>query len=212
MFPKARAPFEDKHDINIMVEVGATAPNLTDLQPDGTIPLVTLLEDTLGQMMEDGRIVDAVVAQNDAQRREMWERREAAGEVMLLRKTMINNDICVPVDKVDDFFERIDARLAELDPKALHSSVSHLGDGNIHFLLFPTKDDAQHIDVLTEAVEDVVLSLGGSFSAEHGIGLTKKPSMARRKDKVALAVMRSVKAAIDPDNIMNPGKVLPQTN
>jgi FAD/FMN-containing dehydrogenase len=212
MFPKARAPFEDEHDINIMVEVGATAPSLSDVQPDGTVPVVTLLENTLAQMMEDGRVSDAVVAQNDAQRREMWERREAAGEVMLVREPMINNDICVPVDKVASFFERIDARLADLDPEALHTSVSHLGDGNIHFLLFPTKDNVQHIDVLTEAVEDVVLSLGGSFSAEHGIGLTKKPSMARRKDKVALDVMHAVKAAIDPDNIMNPGKVLPQTN
>ena len=212
MFPKARAPFEDSHDINIMVEVGATAPSLADQQPDGTIPVVTLLEETLTLMMEDGRINDAVVAQNEAQRREMWERREAAGEVMLMRKIMVNNDICVPVDKVASFFERIEARLADLDPGALQNSVSHLGDGNIHFLLFPTKDNPEHIDMLTEAVEDVVLSLGGSFSAEHGIGLTKKPSMARRKDKVALSVMRAVKAAIDPDNIMNPGKVLPQTN
>ncbi|KAG1647548.1 D-2-hydroxyglutarate--pyruvate transhydrogenase DLD2 [Nymphon striatum] len=95
MYPKARAPFEDQHNINIMVEVGATAPNLTDLQPDGTIPLVTLLEETLGQMMEDGQISDAVVARNEAQRREMWERREAAGEVMLIRTPMINNDICL---------------------------------------------------------------------------------------------------------------------
>ncbi|MEP3347448.1 MAG: FAD-binding oxidoreductase [Litoreibacter sp.] len=212
MFPNARAPFEERHDINIMVEVGATAPNLTDLQSDGTVPLVTLLEDTLAQMMEDGRVKDAVVAQNDAQRSEMWERREAAGEVMLLRQPMINNDICVPVDKVARFFELIDAMLADLDNGALHTSVSHLGDGNIHLLVSPTKDDPSHIDMITEAVEDVVLSLGGSFSAEHGIGLTKIPSMTRRKNKVALAVMRSVKAAIDPDNIMNPGKVLPQTN
>lgn len=212
MYPTARAPFEDRHDVNIMVEVGATAPNLTDVQPDGTVPLTTLLEETLGQMMEDGRVVDAVVAQNDAQRQEMWERREAAGEVMLLRTPMINNDICVPVDKVAEFFTRIDEVFAGLDKDVIHTSVSHLGDGNIHFLAFPSKDDPVHIDALTEAVEDVTLSLGGSFSAEHGIGLTKLPSMARRKDKVALSVMRAVKAAIDPDNIMNPGKVLPQTN
>ncbi|PTX54859.1 FAD/FMN-containing dehydrogenase [Litoreibacter ponti] len=212
MYPKARAPFEDRHEINIMVEIGATAPNLTDLRDDGTLPLTELLENTLGAMLEDGRVLDASVAQNEAQRREMWERREAAGEVMLIRKPMINNDICVPVDKVATFFERIDEQLAEHDPGSLHTSVSHLGDGNIHFLLFPTKDDPAHIDRLTELVEDVTLGLGGSFSAEHGIGLTKKPSMARRKDRVALSVMHAVKAAIDPDNIMNPGKVLPQVN
>jgi len=212
MDPSARAPFEQRHEINIMVEVGVTAPAMAELQDDGTIPVVTLLEDTLGQMMEDGRILDATVAQNEAQRREMWERREAAGEVMLLRKPMINNDICVPVDKVDTFLTDMDARLKTLDTNALHTSVSHLGDGNVHLLIYPSKDDPGHIDMLTEMVEDVTLELGGSFSAEHGIGLTKKPSMARRKDKVALAVMRSVKQALDPDNIMNPGKVLPSTN
>lgn len=208
----ARAPFETRYDVNIMVEVGVTTPAMAQPQEDGTIPVVTLLEETLGAMMEDGRILEATVAQNEAQRREMWERREAAGEVMLIRKPMINNDICVPVDKVDAFLTEIDARLRILDAEALHTSVSHLGDGNVHLLVYPTKGDTDHVDMLTEMVEDVTLGLGGSFSAEHGIGLTKKPSMARRKDKVALAVMRAVKQAIDPDNIMNPGKVLPTTN
>lgn len=212
MFPSGRAPFEKRYDVNIMVEVGVTAPSMSTPLEDGTVPVVTLLEETLAAMMEDGRILDATVAQNEAQRREMWERREAAGEVMLMRKPMINNDICVPVDKVGDFLSGMDARLKQLDPEALHTSVSHLGDGNVHLLMFPTKNDADHIDTLTEMVEDVTLALGGSFSAEHGIGLTKKPSMARRKDKVALSVMRAVKQALDPDNIMNPGKVLPETN
>ncbi len=212
MFPKARAPFETRHDVNIMVEVGVTAPAMAQPGDDGQIPVVALLEETLAGMMEAGHVLDATVAQNEAQRAEMWERREAAGEVMLLRKPMINNDICVPVDKVDAFFDGINDRLAKLDPEALHTSVSHLGDGNVHLLMFPTKDQPDHIDMLTEMVEDVTLSLGGSFSAEHGIGLTKKPSMARRKDRVALSVMHAIKRAIDPDNIMNPGKVLPDIN
>lgn len=212
MFPSARPPFAEHHAVNIMVEVGVTAPHLSSVQEDGTIPVVTMLEEALVTMMEGGQILDAVVAQNEAQRREMWERREAAGEVMLIRSPMINNDICVPVDKVSDFIDQVNLRLAERDEGAIQCSISHLGDGNVHLLITPTKGDAQHIDMLTEMVEDITLGLGGSFSAEHGIGLTKKPSMARRKDKVALAVMRSVKAAIDPDNIMNPGKVLPATD
>lgn len=212
MFPTARAPFETRYDVNIMVEVGVTAPAMSEPGEDGVIPVVALLEETLAKMMEDGRILDATVAQNEAQRAEIWERREAAGEVMLLRKPMINNDICVPVDRVHEFFNKINARLAELDEKAMQTSVSHLGDGNVHLLVFPGKDNPAHIDMLTEMVEDVTLSLGGSFSAEHGIGLTKKPSMARRKDPVALSVMHAIKRALDPDNIMNPGKVLPAVN
>lgn len=212
MYPDAKPPFDARHDVNIMVELGATAPHLCDPGSDGSVPLTGLLEDTLGQMMEDGRVLDAVVAQNDAQRRAIWERREAAGEVMLIRKPLINNDICLPVDRVSEFLDRMGEKLKAMDPDAIHTSVSHLGDGNVHYLVYPGQADPGHIDAITETVEDVTLSLGGSFSAEHGIGLTKKPSMSRRKDKVALSVMAAIKRAIDPDNIMNPGKVLPDSN
>ena len=84
-----------------------------------------------------------------------------------------------------------------------------MGDGNIHYTVFPTRDDPALSDAVLARVEDVVQSLRGSFSAEHGVGLSKKGSMARRKDPVALQVMRAVKAALDPENRMNPGKVLP---
>lgn len=83
--------------------------------------------------------------------------------------------------------------------------------GTIHYTLYPSADDPDLKDRLMEAVEDEVKALGGSFSAEHGIGVTKKPSMARRKDPVALATMRAVKAALDPKGIMNPGKILPDS-
>ena len=88
--------------------------------------------------------------------------------------------------------------------------VSHLGDGNVHYTVWPSKDDEIHKDKIMEAIENVVLTLGGSFSAEHGIGLSKLSSMERRKDRVALDVMRQIKNAIDPQGIMNPGKVLPK--
>ncbi len=87
--------------------------------------------------------------------------------------------------------------------------MAHLGDGNVHYTVFPTRDDAALYDQVVEAVEDEVQALRGSFSAEHGVGLSKRASMARRKDPVALAVMRPVKVALDPDNRMNPGKILP---
>ena len=88
-------------------------------------------------------------------------------------------------------------------------AVAHLGDGNLHFTAYPTRDEARLKDKVMETVEDVVAELGGSFSAEHGVGLSKLNSMARRKDPVALDVMRALKAALDPDNRMNPGKVIP---
>ena len=87
--------------------------------------------------------------------------------------------------------------------------MAHLGDGNVHYTVWPTVNDAQLKDAIMEAVEDIVIDLGGSFSAEHGVGEAKLSSMARRKDPAALAAMRAIKAALDPLNLMNPGKVLP---
>ena len=118
--------------------------------------------------------------------------------------------MALPLDKVVTFLDLIHARLPDLDPDCETLSVAHLGDGNVHFTVFPTRDDPALYDAVVEAVEDVVQELGGSFSAEHGVGLAKLPSMARRKDPVALDVMRAIKTALDPDNRMNPGKILPR--
>ena len=208
--PANRAPFDAMHDINIMVEVGATAARDVEPGPDGTVPIAAHLEQTLADMFEEGLLLDAVVAQNQAQRQAMWERREAAAEVVLgAGKPVSNNDIAVPLDKVSVFLDRMGARLQSLDPEAEPILVAHLGDGNVHYAVWLSKEDPALKDAVTEAVEDEVLRLGGSFSAEHGIGQGKLSSMARRKDKVALAAMRAIKQALDPKGILNPGKVLP---
>ncbi len=208
-FPEARAPFQNRHQVNILVEVGATAARDSDLAEDGSVPILSYLEAVLADLMQEGAVLDAVIAQTDAQRLEMWARREAAAEVALQRLPLINNDIAVPLDKVETFLSRMDAELPGLDKDAEALTVAHLGDGNIHYTVYPSGDDPALADRIMNRVEDVVKDLGGSFSAEHGIGLSKKPSMARRKDPVALAVMRSIKTALDPNAIMNPGKVLP---
>src|SRR5690606_15142537 len=137
------------------------------------------------------------------------ERRESAAEVTLWRTPFVDTDIAVPLDKVAAFLTQAAERMGELDPDAEDFCVSHLGDGNVHYTVYPSRDDPALHDAMREAIDDIVQSLGGSFSAEHGIGLTKLGSMRRRKDPVALDVMRSVKAALDPHNILNPGKVIP---
>ncbi|HHB81280.1 MAG TPA: FAD-binding oxidoreductase, partial [Aliiroseovarius sp.] len=118
-------------------------------------------------------------------------------------------DIALPLDAVATFLERMETVLPEIAPGAGHTEVAHLGDGNIHYSVVLTEADEALADAVTERVEDEVKRLGGTFSAEHGIGLSKKNSMARRKDPVALDVMRTIKAALDPKGLMNPGKVLP---
>ncbi|RMD94007.1 MAG: FAD-binding oxidoreductase [Alphaproteobacteria bacterium] len=208
-FPQARPPFAEPHEVNILVELASAAERDATPLPDGTVPLAALLEHELGEAMAEGEVLDAVIARNEAQRAEMWARREAAAEVALTRLPLVNNDVAVPLDKVETFLERMEEVLPRIDPDAEAITVAHLGDGNIHYTVWPGRDEPAHLDAIMEAVEDVALELGGSFSAEHGIGLTKKPSMARRKDQVALEVMRAVKAALDPKGILNPGKVLP---
>ncbi len=199
-FPEARAVFDTNYDVNILVEVATTSPNMS---------VGDILETCLGDMLEDERVLDAVIAQNETQRAEMWERREAAAEVTFAITPRVDSDICVAVDKVPEFFELIAPRITALDPEADTMYVAHLGDGNMHFSVYPTRDDADLKGQFIEEIEGVVKSLGGSFSAEHGVGLSKRPSMARRKDTVALQAMRQIKTAFDPNNIMNPGKVLP---
>ena len=205
----ARAPFDEMYDVNIMVEVAATAPRDAAPNADGSIPVVENLSQTLADLLEEGAILDAVVAQNDAQRKAMWKRREDAAEVSRGQGKAVDTDIAVPTDKVPVFLEKMQAVIAELGPGAHDSLVCHLGDGNLHYSVYPPELTPEIKDAVTERIEDVVLELGGSFSAEHGIGMSKKPSMARRKDPLAIELMKSIKSAWDPKGILNPGKVLP---
>ena len=207
--PDIRQPFTPMPDVTILLEIGATAPR--DAMPDegGSLPITTHLESTLADMLAKGTILDAQIAQNEAQRRAMWHIRELAAEITYARKPSIDTDVSLPLDQIATFLTRIHARLPALDGASDTLTVGHLGDGNLHFTVFPTRDDPALTDAVITAIEDEVQALNGSFSAEHGVGLSKRASMARRKDPVALAVMHSLKAALDPDNRLNPGKILP---
>jgi len=207
--PNARAPFDEMYDVNIMVEIATTVDDMARPNSAGQISLVSLLEHTLAQFLDRGAILDAVVAQNSAQRAEMWDRREAAAELTLRLPNLVNNDVAVPLDQVPVFLDRADVALRQVDPGLRLMVVSHLGDGNIHYAVSASTADPAIKDAIMQCVEDIVLDLGGSFSAEHGIGKAKLPSMRRRKDPVALSVMGQIKRALDPNNIMNPGKLLP---
>nr|WP_237684783.1 FAD-binding oxidoreductase [Szabonella alba] len=207
--PDIRQPFAPKQAVNILVELGATAPRDVTLAEDGSLPLTGLLEEVLAAMMEEGLVLDAEIASTEQQRRLMWERRELSAEVTFARKPLIDTDVSLPLEKIETFLAVMARRLPELDPGATSLCVAHLGDGNVHYTAFPTRDDPALYDAVVSAVEDEVAALHGSFSAEHGVGLSKRNSMARRKDPVALDVMRAVKAALDPEGRMNPGKVIP---
>lgn len=207
--PDLGLPFAAIHETTILVELAATASRDAARRPDGSVPLVGLLEEVLAAMLDEGLLIDAVIARTEAQRRAIWARREAAADITLGCGHTLDTDVAVPLDRVAEFLDGALAATAAIDPGAATNTVAHLGDGNLHYTIFPTRADPALDEALTEAVEGIVAGLGGSFSAEHGIGLSKLSSMRRRKDPVALDVMRAVKAALDPKGILNPGKVIP---
>lgn len=207
--PDLGLPFDTIPEVTILIEAATTVPHEAAPDANGDIPLVVTLESILAEMMEAGLVTDAILARNEQQRRAMWARREAAAEIGVGLHPEVDTDVCLPLDKVDSFLARALQRLEALDPGARTITVAHLGDGNLHFTAYPTRDDMALKDRVLEAIEDVVAELGGSFSAEHGVGLSKLPSMKRRKDPVALDVMRTLKQAIDPRGLLNPGKVIP---
>jgi FAD/FMN-containing dehydrogenase len=207
--PEAREPFEGRHEVNVLLEVATTAARDALPGPDGATPLEARLEALLGAALEEGALLDAVVARSEAQRREMWARREDAAPIALLKRPFVDTDIALPLDAVEPALRLIRERVAALDPGATDLIVAHLGDGNLHYTAYPSRDDTGLHDAIRAAVDGTAREMGGSFSAEHGVGLSKLPAMRALKDPVALDVMRDLKRALDPQNLMNPGKVLP---
>ena len=207
--PDLTPPLGHDRDTTILVELGATAPRDSAVADDGSVPLVGLLEDALAQAIGDGLANDAVVARSQKDRLGMWAMREAAAEITFGRTPHVDFDVALPLEKVALFLARAQDCLNEIDPKADTNCVAHLGDGNVHFTVWPSRDDADLITRIHAEIDAVSVALGGSFSAEHGTGLSKLGTMRRGKDPVALDVMRALKKTLDPENILNPGKVLP---
>ncbi len=212
--PSAPMPFDEPAETGILVEIAATDQQRGRPGDSGRAPITALLEDTLEAELETGGVLTAIVAQTDAQRAEFWRQREMAFEVSTHLGVPITADVSLPLDRVDTFLSRMNDRLKSVAPRAEVVPIAHLGDGNVHYSFWIDPDDREPLSDETKTrfyslVEDVVADLGGSFSAEHGIGLLKLGSMARRKDPGALRIMKKIKQTLDPENIMNPGKTLP---
>ncbi|TGN51071.1 FAD-binding oxidoreductase, partial [Paracoccus liaowanqingii] len=199
--PGAREPFDAPHPVNLLVELAATRAG----------DLAVQVEQILTTQLEAGIIADAVIAASEAQRRAMWARREAAAEIAFARRPVLDTDIALPRDMVPDFLRRIEPLLREIDPGCQVLSVAHLGDGNIHYTCWPSRDDPALKSALRAQIDALAVGMAGTFSAEHGVGISKLAPMARHKDPVALEVMRAIKDALDPQGILNPGKTIPRT-
>ena len=163
--------------------------------------------------LEAGEVLDAVIAQSETQAAKLWSLRENISEAQKIEGISIKHDIAVPVSAIPAFLAQADAALATAFPGIRVVAFGHVGDGNLHYNL--SKPDAQEnthfIDsqpAVNRIVHDTVDALNGSISAEHGIGQLKREELLRYKSPVEMALMRSIKQALDPRGLMNPGKVL----
>jgi FAD/FMN-containing dehydrogenase len=172
-----------------------------------------LAETLLSEGIEVGEIGDAVIASSLAQERELWRLRELMSEVQKREGGSIKHDVAVPVASVPEFIARANQLVELMIPGARPVPFGHLGDGNIHYNVSqpPSMDRAVFLanwETLNAAVHEIVLDLGGSISAEHGIGRLKRDLLRHAKAPLDLELMRKIKQAFDPNGILNPGKLL----
>ncbi|WP_439393949.1 FAD-binding oxidoreductase [Bradyrhizobium sp. PMVTL-01] len=197
-----RDPLQEKHPWYVLMELSSPSD-------DARTPLETIL----GRAMEEEIVDDAVIAASLAQRNNFWKLREEMSAAQKPEGGSIKHDISVPVAAVPAFIEEANAAVVKLIPGARPVPFGHLGDGNLHYNVSQpiganTDDYLARWHEMNAVVFEIVLRMGGSISAEHGIGVLKRDELPEVKDKTAIELMRQVKAMLDPLGIMNPGKVL----
>ncbi len=200
--PELRQPFDATPDWTVLIDVGLAR----DLDP------AQALEALLAEAFEKGLVTDAVIAQSAAQRDSFWALRETMPEANRRIGSVSSHDISVPLEAIPEFIARGKPALDEIGPFRINC-FGHVGDGNLHYNVFPMPgatraDHEEERPLIKRAVHDLAHALGGSVSAEHGIGRLKIDDLERYGDPAKLAAMRAIKAALDPAGIMNPGAVL----
>jgi len=172
-----------------------------------------VLENALMSAADDSLLLDAVVAKNDTEAAKFWRLRHSIAEAERHEGTGLKHDISVPIGRMQEFLVRGDALLTKMMPAAKLLAFGHVGDGNLHYnVTLPTGLAPDAIAAegsrITRAIYDLVAELGGSFSAEHGVGRLKKPYLERYRGGAEIELMRRLKRALDPKNTLNPGKVI----
>jgi FAD/FMN-containing dehydrogenase len=197
-------PLGEQRDYYALIEFSAPTENSE---------LRSRTEAVLAAALDDGLIVDATIAESDAQAAGLWFLREAVVEIQKVAGASIKHDISVPVSHVPAFIARGIAAVSALLPDIRVVPFGHVGDGNVHFNLYRPEamSDPAFLaqqPALSRLVHDIAASLGGSISAEHGIGRLRRDDLGAYKPAIELELMRRIKTALDPHNIMNPGKVV----
>jgi len=203
--PGTSDPMDRVHENYVLCEVSTSR-----VDPG----LRALLEEALGSALQQGLVIDAIIAASLAQRAALWKLRESIPEGQRHAGASIKHDVSVPVASLPAFHAEASRAAAQLLPAARLVAYGHVGDGNLHFNLSqaPGEDPRQFLAQAGQvhaAVYKLVERYRGSISAEHGIGRLKRDELARYESPVAMDLMRGIKQLLDPKGIMNPGKVLP---
>ncbi|WP_229428416.1 FAD-binding oxidoreductase [Microvirga pudoricolor] len=204
--PGVVRPLQGDHAAHALIELSS---------PQSDLDLGGRLEEILAAAIEDGIVEDATIGASEAQSRALWGLRESLSEVQKLEGGSIKHDVAVPVSRVAEFIEAATQACEAEMPGIRVCAFGHFGDGNIHFNLSQPvgMDKAAYLaqwEHFNRIVHDIVHAMNGSIAAEHGIGLIKRDELTLYKDPVALDLMRTLKASLDPLGILNPGKVLPE--
>ncbi|MFQ6017382.1 MAG: FAD-binding oxidoreductase [Kiloniellaceae bacterium] len=199
-------PLAERHHWYVLIELTAST---------GYGGLRESLEAVLAGAYQDGLVPDATLAASEAQAAAFWRIREALVEAQTFEGGSIKHDIAVPISAVPAFIARASAAVEALVPGIRPLPFGHIGDGNIHFNLSQPEgaDRGAYLarwDEVSRAVHEIAVALKGSISAEHGIGHMNLEQNLRHKSAVEIELMQRIKAALDPGNIMNPGKVVPR--
>ncbi|MDR6509218.1 FAD/FMN-containing dehydrogenase [Novosphingobium capsulatum] len=204
--PGARQPLAEDHAWHVLIEMVADA--------DGAERLPDLAQRVLEEAFEAGLIEDATMAANETQAEAFWNLRESIAPAERALGPAVQHDISVPVEKMPAFVEEAVPQFEAQWPGTRAVGFGHLGDGNIHFHVIAPQGvdraswEAGDGKAISRQVHDMVTAWGGSISAEHGIGQLKRDELARLGDPVALSILRHVKQALDPQGLMNPGKLI----
>ena len=198
-FPATLEPFAERHAWHVLIE-------LNDTQRDA--PLQDMLEKELGRALEQGSVIDAVVAASAAQSQSLWKLREDISEAQRLEGKNVKHDISVPISRIPGFIAKCDEALINAFPDISLVCFGHVGDGNLHYNCGLPSKGLNNADRINRIVYDHVDEFGGSISAEHGLGQLKRDEITHHKTTIEMNMMRALKRALDPAGIMNPGKVL----
>ena len=171
------------------------------------------LAEALAEAQEAGIISDALLAASGAQAGKLWKMRESLVEAQVAAGGSVAHDVSVPLSRIADFIDSADAVLAAAYPDMRRVAFGHVGDGNMHYNpIRPRQWDEARLREekprINRIVHDIIVRLGGSISAEHGIGRSRLAELEHYKGRVELDMMRAIKRALDPQDLMNPGKVL----